>query len=498
MAATPLARVAVIGAGLSGLTTAKSLRARGVDVVVLEKARSLGGVWDPDRSYPNIRTQTNRPHYSFSDYPMPTDWPEWPEGHRVHTYLGDYAKQFGIADAIRYEREVVALRRAPDADAWIVRTDGPTGAEEERFSHVAVCSGTFNRPKIPEAPGMDAFRAAGGTILHTSQATEPDIVTGKRVIVVGFQKSAADIAAYSAARAASTTLVYRRPMWKIPTHFLGVVNIRHVMFSRAAEAMFEPWEPTAAERAFHRYGRPGIRLFWRAIEAILRTQFQLKKCGLLPEHTMDSQVSCALSIAPPGYYPAIRNGTLVPKRGSIASFRPGCATLEDGSELPADVVIYGTGYTPSLPFLAPEDRAHVVGADGHFRLYRYTVSPALENLGFVGYNSSLFCQLSAELAARWLVEVWSGTVALPPPDRMRAAVEDRLQWYREHRPMDLAMFHNACTAPFNYRHWDELRRDLGERTTWTDNRLREAFRPLTLPHFAPGAAAGRSRKGVTP
>lgn len=74
---------------------------------------------------------------------------------------------------------------------------------------------------------------------------------------------------------------------------------------------------------------------------------------------------------------------------------------------------------------------------------------------------------------------------------MRAQIDARLQWYKDKRPMDLAMFHNACIAPFNYRHFDELRRDLGERTHRTNNRVIEAFRPLTLPHFAPSGPTQR-------
>jgi len=472
----------VIGAGISGLSAARALRAGGFDVVVLDKARNLGGVWDPDRSYPNISTQTNRGQYSFSDFPMPSDWAEWPRGAQVHSYLEDYAKHNGLIELIRFGRSVTSVRR--DADGWTVAHDGEDGAEESRFSHVAVCTGIFNRPNLPSAPGVADFQAAGGTVLHTSQATDPDLLVGKRVVVVGFQKSATDVTMYSAGRAASTTLVYRRAMWKVPGHLLGKINVKWVFYSRFVEAMSEPWEPRPAERALHSVGKPLVWAFWRIVENLMKAQFRLADAGLVPEHRFETQIGCNLSVAPKGYYEAVRAKRIVARQGVVASYEPGAMILTDGSRIPADVVVYGTGYTPSLPFLDEATRAQVIGPDGYFRLYRNILPPSEPSLGFVGYNSSLFCQLSAELAARWLAELWAGSFTVPPSEEMQRCVEDRLQWYRTHRPMDLESYKNACVAPFNYRHFDELLRDMGAPTHRSRNRVLEAVRPLTLPHYA--------------
>jgi len=474
----------VIGAGISGLSAARALRAQGFDVVVLDRARNLGGVWDPDRSYPNISTQTNRGQYSFSDFAMPDELPEWPNGAQVHAYLEEYAEHSGVTDAIRFGRGVTAARRDPATGEWEVTHSDRDSEETNRFSHLAVCTGIFNRPNVPEVPGMTDFRDAGGTIVHTSQATDPELLVGKRVVVVGFQKSATDVASYSATRAASTTLVYRRAMWKVPTHILGVVNVKYVFYSRFVEAMSKPWEPRPGERLLHSVGKPLVWAFWRLVEVIMRAQFRLGSAGLVPEHGFETQVGCNLSVCPRGYYDAIRDKRIIARQGEVVGYEPGKVLLSDASAVPADVVVYGTGYTPSLPFLDPAVRAGVVGADGCFRLYRNILPPDEPTLGFVGYNSGLFCQLSAELAARWLAECWTGGFALPETNVMSRQVEDRLQWYREHRPLDLESYKNACVAPFNYRHFDELLHDMGAPTRHSTNRLREGLRPLTLPHYA--------------
>jgi cation diffusion facilitator CzcD-associated flavoprotein CzcO len=476
-------RACVIGAGISGISAARALRGRGFEVVVLERGRNLGGVWDPDRSYPNISTQTNRDQYSFTEHPMSADLPEWPQGAHVHAYLEDYSKHNGVTDLVRFGRSVVSVRRE-GTDQWTVSHEGDDGTERERFSHVAVCTGIFNRPNLPQVPGMDEFRVAGGQILHTSQATDPALLVDKRVVVVGFQKSATDVASYAAERARSTTLVYRRAMWKVPRYFLGFVNVKWLFYSRFVESMSKPWDARPGERLLHSVGKPVVWGFWRLVELAMKAQFRLGSAGLVPEHPFETQIGCNLSVCPKGYYGAVREGRIRALHGTVAGYSPGAVVLADGSRVPADLVVYGTGYLPTLPFLEESTQVEIIGADGYFRLYRNILPPTQPTLGFVGYNSSLFCQLSAELSAHWLAELWSGGFSVPSRDLMQRQVEDRLQWYRQNRPMDLASYKNSCVAPFNYRHFDELLTDMGAPTRHSGNRIVEGLRTLTPTHYA--------------
>src|SRR5476649_1716726 len=63
--------VGIIGAGISGLATAKAFASQGHAVTVLEKLDTLGGVWSPARRYPGLRIQISRKCYCLSDFPMP-------------------------------------------------------------------------------------------------------------------------------------------------------------------------------------------------------------------------------------------------------------------------------------------------------------------------------------------------------------------------------------------------------------------------------------------
>src|SRR3954447_9242084 len=85
-------RVGIIGAGVSGLATAKVFLSAGHAVTVFEQRDTLGGVWAPARRYPGVRLQTTRHTYCFSDFAMPSHYPEFPTGQQLHEYLGAYAK----------------------------------------------------------------------------------------------------------------------------------------------------------------------------------------------------------------------------------------------------------------------------------------------------------------------------------------------------------------------------------------------------------------------
>jgi dimethylaniline monooxygenase (N-oxide forming) len=73
-------RVCIVGAGVSGLVAAKVFLSRHYDVIVVETTPEIGGVWSPSKSYPGVRTQTPRDLYCYSDFPMPSTYPEWPTG----------------------------------------------------------------------------------------------------------------------------------------------------------------------------------------------------------------------------------------------------------------------------------------------------------------------------------------------------------------------------------------------------------------------------------
>jgi cation diffusion facilitator CzcD-associated flavoprotein CzcO len=175
-------RVAIIGAGVAGLATAKVLRQAGHEVVVFDKTPDVGGVWSRTRRYPGLTTQSPKAQYSLSDFPMPKSYPEWPTGEQVQAYLAQYAAHFGLEDALRLNTEVVAAR--PAGDGWILDTrdvDAAAGGTTTTaaFDRLVVANGVFCEPAIPAFPGREEFAAAGGELLAGTEFHDAERARGK-------------------------------------------------------------------------------------------------------------------------------------------------------------------------------------------------------------------------------------------------------------------------------------------------------------------------------
>jgi cation diffusion facilitator CzcD-associated flavoprotein CzcO len=455
-------RVCIIGAGVSGLVAAKVFAAAGREIVVVEASAELGGVWAPSKSYPGVRTQTPRDLYCFSDFPMPADYPEWPSGAQVYAYLCNYAAHFDVLKLIRFNTKVLEASRIDAPTGWRVRLADEQGETTEMFDEVVVCTGQFSRPKTLELPGAETF---GGSIVHSSAFVDDSVAAGKDVVVLGYSKSATDVAMQAlAASAKSVTMVYREPAWKIPYFFGNLVNFKNILYCRASEVMFMPWAPSTVGKIGRALSAPAIWANWRALESLLELQFKLKKKGLRPKGRIEDSIHCATSIETPGFYKAIADGKIRMVQGTLASCTPGHVVTDGGESFAADIAVLAIGWTQELPFLDAPSRAALIEPDGQYRLYRMIVNPDLPGFGLVGFNSSFITTLSAELAAHWLVRWFDGALQnMPSAAEMRADIEKLLAWKRTGRPV-AAGFGGLCIAPYHHEHFDELMRDMGART----------------------------------
>ena len=93
---TPTPTVAVIGAGISGLTTLKMLEDYGIEAVCFEASDRIGGNWAFDNpngsssAYRSLHIDTSKHQLSFRDFPMPEEFPDFPHHTQVKQYLDDY------------------------------------------------------------------------------------------------------------------------------------------------------------------------------------------------------------------------------------------------------------------------------------------------------------------------------------------------------------------------------------------------------------------------
>jgi cation diffusion facilitator CzcD-associated flavoprotein CzcO len=458
--------VCVIGAGVSGLAAAKAFLERGHDVTVVERSHDLGGVWEPSRSYPDVQTQSPKDLYRYTSKPMPNAYPEWPKGPQVHAYLKDYANENGVTGLIRFDTSVTGMaRRADGKPGWTLDLM-PKGqpATQESFDFVAVCTGQFSDKNMLTHPGQDDFVAAGGNVIHSSDYTDPSMVKGKRVVVLGFSKSATDIAVNAVKSGASqVTIVYLESVWRIPYFIGGLINFKRILYIRAQEKMFPGWGQTRMARINHAIAKPFVWANWRALESLLTMQLKLKKTGLKPKGPIETGINCSVPIVTPGFFDMVADGRIKAIQGTFDHYEGGDIVLSGGERVGADLAVQAVGWKLGVPFLAEEYRRKLVEPDGQYRLYRIIANPDLPDMGFVGFNSSFCTVLCAELGANWLVRYADRQLAKQPtPEQMHANIEMMLNWKRKERPA-AGVYGGLCVAPYHFKHFDEILDDIGAR-----------------------------------
>src|SRR5436190_18808905 len=125
--------IGIVGAGLSGLVTAKTCIEYGYEVKVFEKDAELGGVWASSRRYAGVTTQNTKDTYFFSDFPMPKHFPEWPSGEQVQSYLSAYAEKFNVLPRIRFSSEIVSAHFEQNKWLLTIKKNGTLHTEQTDF-----------------------------------------------------------------------------------------------------------------------------------------------------------------------------------------------------------------------------------------------------------------------------------------------------------------------------------------------------------------------------
>lgn len=468
--------VAVIGGGVSGLAAAKAFDERGHRVLGLERSHDFGGVWELSRSYPDVQTQSPKDLYRFTDLAMPDAYPEWPKGPQVHAYLHAYAKKHNLARLFRLNTNVVSMDRRKDGQpGWTLTLEAAGRTWTEDVDFVAICTGQFSDKNIISHPGQEDFEATGGAVMHSSEYTDPELARGKHVVVLGGSKSATDLVVNASKNGArSVTMVYREPVWRVP-YFVGGINFKRLLYMRAQEQQFNGWGGSALGKAIHKAFKPLIWANFRGLETLLKLQLKLKKWDMVPDVPIEKDASCSLPIVTPGLFEGFESGAIRPVRGTFEAYEPGHVVLSTGEKIPCDLAVLAVGWKLGIPYLAKEYLDKLIEQDGQYRVYRLSVNPDLPDMGFVGFNSSFCTILSAEMIANWLVRYADGQLAnQPSAEEMRQNIDAMLRWRRQERPA-AKVYGGLCSAPFHFRHFDELLADMGATKRKRANPLAEQF-----------------------
>ncbi len=108
-------KVCVIGAGSSGIAACQVLGARGIAFDCFEKGSEVGGNWryendnELSSAYRSLHINTSRGLMAYKTYPMPDDYPDYPNHFQIARYFDDYVDHFGLREKIRFRTEVLGV-----------------------------------------------------------------------------------------------------------------------------------------------------------------------------------------------------------------------------------------------------------------------------------------------------------------------------------------------------------------------------------------------------
>lgn len=456
-------RVGIIGSGVAGLATARTLKAQGLECVVLDRADRLGGVWAD--GYSNFGVQAQKELYQFPDWPLPAGTPNFTPGPIFQQYLEDFVDHFDLRAQIRLRSRVTAMTpRADGAPGWTVAISADGHNYQEDFDYVVVATGLYsNKPNMPSFPGESEFQ---GTIMHNSAIKTRDPLEGRRVAVVGYGKSATDAALEAEAVARDVHLIFRTPHWPVPRNLAGIIPFKWGMLNRMTNALITPYQrPGLMARCMHSFGKPIVWIFWRLVELLLYFQCHLgtkiaNGKNLVPDAPVEIDCFGESTMVPrPQLYKLIRENRITAHRTRIDHYTRDGIVLEDGTELEVDCVVFATGWQSDYGFL-PESARQALGSDDDgFYLYRHILPPGVPNLAFVGNTSTFLSVLTYSLQARWLAELLAGRVRLPDESAMLREITEMKAWKRAWMPVSAARGARLLLHMLSYH--DELLTDFG-------------------------------------
>lgn len=306
--------LAIVGAGIAGVVALHYAKQAGIDALAFERQAGLGGLWRRLPAWQDI--QISPQDWSLGD--RIAAGPSQPD---ILANIEDWAARSGVAGQVRLSTPVV--RALHEDGAWTLATPGG----DFRARHLLVTGG-HERPIVPQI----RRDASGLAELHSSEVRDPEMLRGRDVVVVGGGASAYDLLDLSLAHGARRiTWVHRGLRWFIPTrkpkHVAGSVrDYARMQVSGRSEA--ELGAMIGADLR-GRYAKFGLD------EIVPSVPFDIGRDQLMPGR--------ALMIE--------RFAEIDRRSGAVQAVEGRDVLLEDGQRIPADLLLWGTGYAADLSWL---------------------------------------------------------------------------------------------------------------------------------------------------
>lgn len=345
--------VAIIGAGMSGMCMAITLRRAGItDITLYEKASEVGGTWR-DNTYPGLSCDIPSRFYQYTFATNP-DWSHFfSPGAEIQSYFTRIADDYGLRERIRFGTEIVDASFAENT--WRIRT---ASGEEQVVDFLISATGILREPRYPNIEGLNDFQ---GAVMHSARWNHSVETAGKRVAVIGTGSTGVQIVCGLAEQVRRLELFQRSAQWVVPVPNPPYSNLADQARRRipvAGRAAYYTYR-TVFEFLAHALVRPGWQrtLISQACRANLRT---VRDPELRRKLTPDYEPMCRRLVVSSGFYRAMQRDNVDLVTEGIDHIEPRGIVTTDGVVHEVDVIALATGFDAHA-FMRP---MRMTGRDG--------------------------------------------------------------------------------------------------------------------------------------
>jgi len=338
--------VLVIGGGQGGIALGARLRQLGVPALVIDKHPRPGDQWRNRYKSLCLHDPVWYDHLPYLKFP--DNWPVFAPKDKIGDWLESYTKVMEVP----YWSSTVATSAtySDESNEWTVEVEREGRPLTLRPTHLVLATGMSGKPNIPELPGQDVFR---GDQHHSSAHPGPDAYAGKRCVVIGSNNSAFDICGALWEHDADVTMVQRSSTHIVKSDSLMDIGLGDLYSERAvaggmttekADLVFA----SLPYRIMHTFQIP---LYEQMAERDKEFYDRLEAAGFDHDWGDDgSGLFMKYLRRGSGYYidvgsaDLVANGEVRLAHGQVDHLTEDSVVLADGTELPADLVVYATGY----------------------------------------------------------------------------------------------------------------------------------------------------------
>jgi putative flavoprotein involved in K+ transport len=338
--------VVIIGGGQGGIGLGARLRQLGVPTIIVERNERPGDSWRKRYKSLCLHDPVWYDHLPYIKFPE--NWPVFSPKDKI----GDWLEMYTRVMELNYWGSTTAKSAKYDEERgeWVVTVERDGADLTLRPKQLVLAQGMSSKPNMPEIEGMDVFK---GDQHHSSQHPGPDAYRGKKAVVIGSNNSAHDICAALWEHDADVTMVQRSSTHIVRSGTLMEIGLGALYSEQAVAAGIttEKADMIFASLPYRILHEFQIPLYDQMRERDKDFYDRLEAAGFLLDWGEDgSGLFMKYLRRGSGYYidvgasELVASGAIKLKTGTVARLTEHAVVMEDGTELPADLVVYATGY----------------------------------------------------------------------------------------------------------------------------------------------------------